>query len=140
MDFIAEPANKAGTVATCDSIEVLFNIGFRRGTSSITCLKENLLSLHLGLLFNEFSPFYEQSNAKIGEMISAGLIEFWINSLMDPAGRRTKPPEDVGPQILTMEHLEAAFIVCFVPLIASFVAFFIEVSFPIVKRCLKFKK
>lgn len=100
------------------------------------CSAEKLISHQVGLLFQEFSPLYEEFNQKIEEMISAGLTDYWIKKCFNPRGRTRKPPEDIGPQVLTLEHLEDAFFVSLMPLIVSVVSFIIEVAIPIIKRIL----
>lgn len=92
------------------------------------CLKESFGTVHIGYLFHEFSPFLEEFNGKIGEMISAGLTQYWIHEKANPRGRKPRAAENIGPQVLTMEDLAAAFIACLIPLFVSLAAFIFEVG------------
>lgn len=106
---------------------IINNRVYRSGTSSILLLKEKLRSLFIGLAFKPFSPFYEILNEKIFRMVSAGLIDYWMNRSMNPRGS-TAFDENVGPQVLTMEHLAIGFKVCLVPLAISLTVFFFEMG------------
>lgn len=129
--MVAEPANKGFTYADCNNLQILINISYRMGTSSLVCLSEVWRSFPWGLMFLPFSPYYEEFNEKIIQMNTAGLTSFWYRDSMrrrySRFEKRTKPP-DIAPQVLTMEHLEVAFIACLVPLVASILVFIIEVS------------
>lgn len=84
--------------------------------------------MFMGLAFYSFSPFYEDFNEKIGQMIAAGLTNEIEREL-----RPLVAPEEIGPQVLSMEHLGVAFLICFFPFIICTYAFIIEISIPIIK-------
>lgn len=137
MDFVAEPSNKAAAYGLCEDFDRMYNNVYRHGTSPIVCSTEKLISFWLGLLFPEFNPFYEEFNQNIEHMMSAGLPDYWTREIFNSRGRKRKAAEDVGPQVLTLEHLEDAFMVSFVPLIGSFISFICELFIPLVGKKLK---
>lgn len=107
------------------------NYFYRRGATSLLCLDEVWKTYPFGLLFPAFSPFYEEFNAHIIQMNTAGLTIFWEHEELAKYGstiEMNKKPDDLGPQVLTMEHLEVAFIACVIPMAVSILTFTIEVS------------
>lgn len=105
---------------------IIHNGLYRSGISSMMMLKEPLRALFIGLTFKPVSPFYELVNDHLGRMLSGGLIDFWINSVFNP--RTEKTDGVIGPQVLTMEHLEMGFKFCLIPMMLGFILFIVEVS------------
>lgn len=107
-------------------INYLNNYLYRSGESSVTRLETTFTSAFLALMFKPFSPFFESFNEEIDQLISSGLISYWINIAGNKYGFKRKISE-IGPEVLTMEHLGIGFLVCFIPLVISFVVFIAEV-------------
>lgn len=76
-------------------------------------------------MFKPYSPYYEKMNTLIGDLASGGLIDFWIESEIGSSGQK-HIEEVIGPQVLTMDHLEIGFKICIVPMILSILAFIAE--------------
>lgn len=76
----------------------------------------------LGLAIRAYSPLYENFNIELEQMHSNGLAPKFLNDFIYPKGRIQKTDE-IGPQILTMDDLNVAFLFCCVPLILSAIAF-----------------
>lgn len=76
--------------------------------------------------FRPFNPYFEILNEKISELISAGIVQHTYRNLTRMDIMRNVD-DDIGPQVLTMEHLEIGFLICLVPLICAALAFLIEV-------------
>lgn len=126
MDIIAEPANKGTLTLYPIFLSDVHNNQYRSGFSSITVLEETVNSDSFGTVFKPFSPFFEAFNEKIDHIVSSGMFSLWYKDGENAKG--IKRVEDViGPQVLTMEHLNVAFLVCFVPLAISGFAFAYEV-------------
>jgi len=66
-------------------------------------------------------------------MIASGLLDRSIKETQNPKGIRSKI-EDIGPQKLTMDHLELSFVLWLFPLVCSGLAFLIEVVTSAIKR------
>lgn len=77
-------------------------------------------------MFKPFSPFFESFNMKIDQLVSSGLISYWVNIAGNKYGYKRKISE-IGPEVLTMEHLGIGFLVCFIPLFIGFLVFIAEV-------------
>lgn len=126
LNIIAEPSNKGTIVLLPSILHRTYNTEYRSGTSSLLVVDESIHLLFVGMEFKLFSPFLEAFNEKIDWMISSGLPQFWHNNFVNPRNLK-RIPEEIGPQVLTMDHLEIAFKVCLSPLILSVFVFVVEV-------------
>lgn len=126
-DLIAEPANRATTIAVRSVLSHIEINLYRHGKSSRLILSERFKMFYIGLIFKPFSPFYEPVNILIWQLTACGLIDYWINNDFNPK-RRTSILEDIGPQILTFEHLAIGFQVCLMPMFLSLVSITIEIG------------
>lgn len=122
FNMIAEPTAKNTVIGSVKILWIINNIRLKTGQSSILLLKETFRNLFIGLTFKDFSPFYETLGEKIGEMSSAGLIGLWWTREFQNNDRK-RVVDDIGPQVLTMEHLEIGFTICLVPLTLSVIVF-----------------
>lgn len=86
------------------------------------------------------SPFYEEVNKKLDQLSSSGLLEYWYQNFLNPRRKRLMKAEEVGPQVLTIEHLGICFLLWLIPLTCSLVVFLGELlvfSWPKIRE--KFK-
>lgn len=125
--LIVGPGSKA-TEITSPYLMPLYLGDFRRGFSSIEVLEENIETFHLSLVFPAFCPLIEVFNEKIHQLLASGMVSHWHDCLLNPTGMKKKPDE-IRPQVLTMEHLEVGFLVCFCPFILSIFTFVCELAF-----------
>lgn len=132
LDIVAEPANKAATFGVSNFLMMMGNHRYRSGITSVEMLDENVNNIYVGLAYKPFCPYYNVLNDKTLKLVEAGLINLWQ--------RRQKPQrndmkiEDVGPQVLTMEHLEFGFLICLISLAFGFAAFVVELLIKPVKQ------
>jgi len=102
---------------------------YRDGDPSFKLLAENVITLYISQIFKPFCPFFETINSKIDQLISAGIISHWIKK------RDIKIKfDEIGPQVLTWEHLVLGFAACMIPLIIGIVVFVCECFVFIIKR------
>lgn len=106
---------------------------YRSGFPSLNTLKENFITVFEGYAFVQYSPYYEEFNEKIGRMLSSGLIDYWISNFI-PGWRDKIQMDEVGPQILSIEHLEIGFYICMVPLALAAIVFLVEMLYPCLKE------
>lgn len=59
--------------------------------------------------------------------MSSGLLKNWDIIKIRETLAVTTAEEDIGPQVLTMDQLDAAFITCCAPLMMAFIAFVMEI-------------
>lgn len=123
FEWAAETSNKMGAVAP----ELIFyyhvNGKYRSGVSSLHFLDEIDHVVHSGLVFPSFSPFFDEFNDQIGRLVSGGFFNFW-----QPFKIKKGKAEDIGPQVLTMDHMEVALIASMLPFTFAIIAFIAEIS------------
>ena len=121
-NFAVEPSNNATVESNRGSLAYYIDNGaYRSGTTSLTYLEENLKLVYTGILFKTFSPFIEVYNEKLEWLKTGGFLEYWKFYEYLP----TKL-EDIGPQVLTLDHLRVAFLLCTAPLSLCCAAFIAE--------------
>lgn len=126
FDIIAEPANVGATLAAPYSLSKISN-KYRSGVSSIALLEDFLFTIPVAVAFPYFSPLVETFNEKMHQLLAGGFIAQWYTDIMNPKGLTIKPDE-IGPQVLTMDHVTIGFLFCLCPLMLGFVAFICEVA------------
>lgn len=144
FEIAAEPANRAVTQKTENSFKTHVNNRHRSGASSLSPLNEIVMSHSCGFGFKPFSPFFETFNEKIGQLFANGFVGT-LHENLTPDKRKNF--DDIGPQVLTMDHLGVAFVACLLPLGLSILVFFIEIThnrfksaYPKISRCLRSPK
>lgn len=85
-------------------------------------LDETFITIPASLMLPLYSPLVEIFNEKIHQMHSGGLIYYLEKNYTNPKGLKNQP-EEIGPQVLTMEHLEIGFLVCLCPMALSVLVF-----------------
>lgn len=128
----SEPENRVIAVCLLDRAEEALT--YRSGQSSLHKLDEVYVTAHYLIPFQNFSPFFEEFNSKVGRMFDSGLFFYIAPSLhKEPLLyysrsniKRIIAGDD--PQVLTMDHLEVAFIACLIPMLMAIAAFLIEMS------------
>ena len=73
----------------------------------------------IGIVFKKFSPFFETYNEVKGWLESNGMMEKYRQE--NKVSK--KKPEELEPQVLTMDHLRIGFLACLIVASVSFVAF-----------------
>lgn len=73
-----------------------------------------------GLGFRKFSPFIDNFNGKMEQMLSSGFIQKFLEDESKP---RNDKLDNVGAQVLTLSDLGVAFQICCIPLVLSLIAF-----------------
>lgn len=101
------------------------NNNYRSGVSSILFLEESFASFGYGIAFERFCPFFETFNRDIDRMISAGVMDYIQKKTNLYVTKNFQ--YEIGPQILTMEHLGIGFLFCLIPLLISVIVFGMEV-------------
>lgn len=102
------------------------NSAFRSGVTSLALLKDSTYKTYFrSITFRPYHPYFEMFNEKIGELISGGILQHLYRKKLNPKSQFFVE-ENIGPQILTMEHLEMGFAICLIPLTKAIIAFIFE--------------
>lgn len=134
LDITAEPANKFTFLGDDRFLTGIHDQIYRNGRSSLTIMEGYSKTLSNGLSLKWFSPFNEIINDIVVNLQSSGLVERDIQNFMNPKGIKRKI-DDIGPEVLTFEHLEIGFIFCLFPLFLSLIAFIGELCLHRVEKC-----
>lgn len=121
LNGIAETSNKGVSQTLEFYYKMIEGSKYRSGVSSLFALNEILISIPTGIGFKQFSPFFEVFNEKIGQLIATGIMNKWDNKSYP------KKIDDIGPQVLTVDHLRLGFMACLIPLGLATIFFFMEI-------------
>lgn len=127
-DIVAEPANKATTIMGQEILAGVINSHYRSGFSSLLSLEQNIFTIPNGINFPLYSPLFENFDKKIHQLLDTGWFFHWYQNIINPR-RYSYKVDEIGPQVLTMEHITVGFLVCLLPLILSILVFFGELVF-----------
>lgn len=108
---------------------------YRSGISSLLVLHQAIETLLHVVLFVPFDPFYELYNKMMGRLANGGFLNYWFDLEVNPRGFNVKI-DKIGPQVLTMEHLQIGFQICLVALAVSAIIFATEIALKSYKWCL----
>ena len=122
FNIAAEPSNNSTVGSNRGTLAYYIdNRAYRSGTTSLTYLEENIKLYYTGILFNVSSPLIEVYNEKLEWLKTGGLLDYWkLYEYLPPK------LEEIGPQVLTLDHLLVAFLLCLAPFSLCFAAFIAE--------------
>ena len=110
------------------------NILYSRGLTSLILLEKSIKSTPLGIDFGIASPFADTLKNLLLHATAGGFIERWFAQWFNLKNKRKE--DQIGPQVLTLEHLEIGFIACAIPLSLSVIVFLVELSVERLKKLL----
>lgn len=120
FDIVSESSNRATTEHGAGFIVYIESL-YREGLSSLLLLEENYKLVSKGINFHRYSPYLEIYNEMLGWVNAYGLMNRWWNS-----GKTKNVITDIGPQVLTLDHLGIGFLACCIPIILSFAAYLVN--------------
>lgn len=135
LENLIEPEEKLTTLVVSRVRNYIHTALYRFGYSSLSLLEETIFLVPTGLAFYKLSPYFEALNESIHRLMSQGIIDYWYSYQIDLTG--VANPFDIGPQVLTMDHLSIAFKVWLAPVMLSIVVFIIELSIPLCRQAVK---
>lgn len=96
------------------------------GTFLNRIVKQPLYVKSISQVFDK-NPMFETFDEKFQQLVVGGLIDHYDKDYLDfISPQRYNHLHPKGPKVLTMKHLQAGFIVCFVPLIFAVLGFIYE--------------
>lgn len=123
LNIVAEYSNKKFSNVFDADIAKIFRTEYRSGEPSLRFLEKPTHSFYWVHTFPEFSPLIEDFNDMLGRIVAIGITGNW--NFFAPFSK--KPGDDIGPQVLTMDHLTVGFIACFCPLGVAILTFIMEI-------------
>jgi hypothetical protein len=133
LNVVAEPENRMAYVISPIYIAMGYKQAYRYGVSSLHEANEDVSTLYLGYVMH--IALKDIVTLKAAHYFESGIAmqNFKTNGRLE--GFKLKP-QAIGPQVLTLRHLEAGFVVIVVLLGLSCVAFAVELL-PTLMRKLK---
>jgi hypothetical protein len=131
-NFLVEPENRIGFFTDPYALRIMYKEFYRSGVSSIYEANENVASACKGITTN--TALRDIIHLKTSQLHEFGIISY-LDKNSSLEGFRAKPDE-IGPQILTIRHLKAGFVVIGFFLALSCIVFMIECG-PILWKKLK---
>ena len=122
FEYASEPSNRAATMASSEAIESIQHLTYRSGTSSLQFLDKIYSFRYLGAAFKKSSPFLKVFNEILGRLESNGLAE----NIRQSYSYSTTKIEEIGPQVLKMDHLKLGFLACCIPMVLAAIVFICE--------------
>lgn len=129
LDIISEPENRGFTHAEDSGLIKVIYKSYRSGRQSFSILKETILNVPSAFSFYQYNMFYETFNRRIEQMLSNGVIQRMTADYENPKLYKLRP-EEIGPQVLTLDHIGVGFLVCLIPMSFAVIVFAIEVNIP----------
>jgi hypothetical protein len=122
--------NRFALVTTPSMINGIYRMTYRSGSSSITLSDEDVSQMHTAVVMHV--SLKDIVRPKLSHLHESGVFSFILkHSKLEKF--RTKL-EEIGPQVLTMTHLKAGFVVIIVLLGVSVVAFAAECAPMLMKK------
>lgn len=123
---ILDPSNKIGIQIGRD--ETTRFIWKTKGKFANRILKDRLLLETCGMQFPRNHRFFTAFDRKLQQLFTAGLVDYNINSIIsnfrDLKRYAHLYPDE--PQVLTLEHLEAGFVIWLISVLSAAIVFFLQ--------------
>jgi hypothetical protein len=123
IDNLVEPENRMSLVVTPFNLEKLYKTIYKTGVSSVFMLDENVTPYYWGYMTNLVMK--DIIYLKATQLFESGIFSHYMKQFY---------LEDFGPQVLTLQHLEAGFVIICGLLSLSVLAFIIECTPKVIKK------
>jgi hypothetical protein len=122
LERFSEPENRMAFTGEKSILKLLL-INYHTGVSSFHETGESFKSIYYGFITDP--PMRERTSLIASRLHESGIISKMYNDLYKLNLPKQTPPE-IGPQVLTLDHLKAGFVICFVLFTISLVVFAAE--------------
>jgi hypothetical protein len=133
LELFAEPENRIALVAPSMILGMAYKKTYRYGVSSILETNENMSPYQMGYVMH--IALKDIITLKTSQFFESGFLDYFYKTHAKLEDFKMKP-QAIGPQVLTLDHLGAGFVIILVCLGLSIVAFSVECA-PILCRKLK---
>jgi hypothetical protein len=133
-DLIVEPENRYAFTNMPLRFHSFHNSLFRSGTSSIFEADEDLSISYYGFVI--CLAIKDIIHSKASQLVESGIMQRHIQDTIVQEDKKPKP-EAIGPQVLTVQHLSASFIIILGFLTLSFIVFLAECAPKLMKKLKK---
>jgi hypothetical protein len=139
LKLVVEPENHLAVIAQQSVRKGVPIWYYRSGSSSVVEAKEDVGVAYVG--FMSFGPMKDVVFAKASQLFEAGILGsiYTTELTLAPRDIDRKIPE-IGPQVLTLKHLEAGFVIFCAFLVSSIAVFVVECAIVVVYATRKLVK
>jgi hypothetical protein len=138
MEKTAEPENRLAFIVPSVAVDLVLYNSYRSGVSSIFIAEENVSTEYLGFMMH--IALRNIIRLKASQYFESGIFSTFFKKAFYK-DRFMSKQDEVGPQVLTLQHLSAGFVVICGLLIVSMVVFAAECGPKLVRDLKKwFKK
>lgn len=123
IESVQTPGNKAAMEIDLNLLMELKQIGLKLESKT---LKERFDAEHKVLYIQAHNRFFNSFNEKFKQMFEAGLFDHYICEAKEIYLRKTREKILEPFKVLTLEELEAGFVVCLLPLLLAMAIFCCE--------------
>jgi hypothetical protein len=116
-----EPENRIGLLYVAMMKKYVHKKKYRSGVSSIFFADENVSPMYFGYYMQPH--LNDIITLKAGQLQQSGILTRLLHTY-----EGNSKPEEIGPQVLTLRHLEASFVVIFCLLASSVAVFAVEIA------------
>jgi hypothetical protein len=88
--------------------------------------KEQLMTVNIVMFFPKNSYLRDTFNIKLNELLTAGIVQFWVQNFIDIRFLNAKTKSD-EPRTLTLEKLSGVFKIWMIGIGASILIFLLEI-------------
>jgi hypothetical protein len=134
LDRMTEPENRLAFVAPSVILKHSLLQHYQSGSPSIFEAVENISPLYLG--FSSMAGMKKIVSTTASRLRDSGILSYLVNNI-HPKSDLDSTPQPIGPQVLTMRHLEAGFVICCGLLALSAAALAIECAIEPTKKLFK---
>jgi hypothetical protein len=131
FERVVEPENSYGFIYSPLEFKIALNRNYRTGLTSITTADQDISNYHVA--FHTFPEMKKLVHAKATQLMESGIFWFLYKNAYFPRDFTSKP-EPIGPQVLSVAHLKAGFVIFCVLLGLSVVAFIVECTPKVLRK------
>jgi hypothetical protein len=100
--------------------------------------KEQLMTVNIVMYFPKNSYLREAFNRKLSDLMTSGIVQYWINKFADPKFLNINMAQN-APKRLRVEQLSGVLNVWLIGCAVGFLAFLIEIFSATIKKALRLK-
>lgn len=128
LNIASEPKNHVTCLTISSAMQDVMT-KYKTGSPSFKLLDEPVFSVYFGTLIEKYSPYIEVLNEIVFGLMSGNILEYNENQFFKFRPKNTKfSSDEVGPQVLAMDHLDNCFLIITIFLTLAFIIFLIEVA------------
>jgi hypothetical protein len=133
FDNLVEPENRLAFITIPSKYKMMIRDNYKKGMPSIFEADENLERVYSG--FQSHYVMKDIIHLKGSQLVESGIVNRHLKHVI--AEELFTKPQEIGPQVLTVQHLSVGFIIIFGLLVLSIVVFMLECAPKLLRKLKK---